>query len=223
MTFIRLINILFWLKKNSSRVVFQCLLLLVCSSRSIVQINVSLSFQPHSINVIQKTCQRGSRESACLNATACFTAVSRSPGPHSNSFGISQNLYQGINKCCKSASRSNYCQKVNFPTLAICLNYRLSPQICGCQRCWMTGSCQRGPCLTTAPTDRLSWQSEFTQDELCATNCLSMSMWASRTSCVKTPPSFKHQDRLNDTCGPFCFHRTQQITSVQSASHCALR
>uniref|UniRef100_A0A8C4ETR3 Integrin, alpha 10 n=1 Tax=Dicentrarchus labrax TaxID=13489 RepID=A0A8C4ETR3_DICLA len=58
------------------------------SSRSIVQINVSLSFQPHSINVIQKTCQRGGRESACLNATACFKTVSRSPGPHSNSFGI---------------------------------------------------------------------------------------------------------------------------------------
>uniref|UniRef100_I3JGP2 Integrin subunit alpha 10 n=1 Tax=Oreochromis niloticus TaxID=8128 RepID=I3JGP2_ORENI len=52
------------------------------SSRSIVQINVSLSFQPHSINVIQKTCHRGGRESACLNATACFTAVSRSPRPH---------------------------------------------------------------------------------------------------------------------------------------------
>uniref|UniRef100_A0A8C4EV71 Integrin, alpha 10 n=1 Tax=Dicentrarchus labrax TaxID=13489 RepID=A0A8C4EV71_DICLA len=45
------------------------------SSRSIVQINVSLSFQPHSINVIQKTCQRGGRESACLNATACFKTV----------------------------------------------------------------------------------------------------------------------------------------------------
>ncbi|XP_068998811.1 integrin alpha-10 [Embiotoca jacksoni] len=58
------------------------------SSRSIVQINVSLSFQPHSINVIQKTCQRGGRESACLNATACFTAVSRSPGTHSNSFDL---------------------------------------------------------------------------------------------------------------------------------------
>ncbi|KAM9309313.1 integrin alpha-10 [Pholidichthys leucotaenia] len=58
------------------------------SSRSIVQINVSLSFQPHSINVIQKTCQRGGRESACLNATACFTTVSRSPGPHSNSFDL---------------------------------------------------------------------------------------------------------------------------------------
>ncbi|XP_037309832.2 integrin alpha-10 isoform X1 [Pungitius pungitius] len=58
------------------------------SSRSIVQINVSLSFQPHSINVIQKTCQRGGRDSACLMATACFTTVSRSPGPHSNSFDL---------------------------------------------------------------------------------------------------------------------------------------
>uniref|UniRef100_A0A3P9I2K8 Integrin, alpha 10 n=1 Tax=Oryzias latipes TaxID=8090 RepID=A0A3P9I2K8_ORYLA len=59
------------------------------SSRSIVQVKVSLSFQPHSINVIQKTCQRGSRESACLNATACFTAVSRSPGSSSNIFDLS--------------------------------------------------------------------------------------------------------------------------------------
>uniref|UniRef100_A0AAZ3RCI9 VWFA domain-containing protein n=1 Tax=Oncorhynchus tshawytscha TaxID=74940 RepID=A0AAZ3RCI9_ONCTS len=59
------------------------------SSRSIVQINMSLSFQPHSINVIQKTCQRGGRESACLNATACFLALSRSPGTHSSSFDLS--------------------------------------------------------------------------------------------------------------------------------------
>uniref|UniRef100_A0A8D3CUU8 Integrin subunit alpha 10 n=1 Tax=Scophthalmus maximus TaxID=52904 RepID=A0A8D3CUU8_SCOMX len=62
------------------------------SSRSIVQINVSLSFKPHSINVIQKTCQRGGRESACLDATACFTAVSRSPGSHSNNLWVSAML-----------------------------------------------------------------------------------------------------------------------------------
>uniref|UniRef100_A0A4W6FT13 Integrin subunit alpha 10 n=1 Tax=Lates calcarifer TaxID=8187 RepID=A0A4W6FT13_LATCA len=68
------------------------------SSRSIVQINVSLSFQPHSINVIQKTCQRGGRESACLNATACFTAVSRSPGPHSNNFGITLHFFHKLPK-----------------------------------------------------------------------------------------------------------------------------
>lgn len=53
---------------------------------------MSLSFQPHSINVIQKTCQRGGRESACLNATACFTTISRSPGQHSNSFGMTADL-----------------------------------------------------------------------------------------------------------------------------------
>ncbi|XP_072316892.1 integrin alpha-10 [Eucyclogobius newberryi] len=58
------------------------------SSRSIVQIDVSLSFTPHSINVIQKTCQRGGRDSACLNATVCFTAVSRSPGSQSNNFNL---------------------------------------------------------------------------------------------------------------------------------------
>ncbi|KAJ8354841.1 hypothetical protein SKAU_G00224080 [Synaphobranchus kaupii] len=58
------------------------------SSRSIVQINVSLSFQPHSINVIQKNCQRGMRDSACLNATACFLAFSRSPGSYGTEFDL---------------------------------------------------------------------------------------------------------------------------------------
>uniref|UniRef100_A0A672LN46 Integrin subunit alpha 10 n=1 Tax=Sinocyclocheilus grahami TaxID=75366 RepID=A0A672LN46_SINGR len=48
----------------------------VTTSRSIVQINVSLSFQPHSINVIQKNCHRAGRDSACLNATVCFLALS---------------------------------------------------------------------------------------------------------------------------------------------------
>uniref|UniRef100_A0A8C2FPQ3 Integrin, alpha 10 n=1 Tax=Cyprinus carpio TaxID=7962 RepID=A0A8C2FPQ3_CYPCA len=56
-------------------------------SRSIVQINVSLSFQPHSINVIQKNCHRAGRDSACLNATVCFLALSRSPGSYGTSFG----------------------------------------------------------------------------------------------------------------------------------------
>uniref|UniRef100_A0A672LN41 Integrin subunit alpha 10 n=1 Tax=Sinocyclocheilus grahami TaxID=75366 RepID=A0A672LN41_SINGR len=58
------------------------------SSRSIVQINVSLSFQPHSINVIQKNCHRAGRDSACLNATVCFLALSRSPGSYGTYFDI---------------------------------------------------------------------------------------------------------------------------------------
>ncbi|KAG5856406.1 hypothetical protein ANANG_G00007630 [Anguilla anguilla] len=57
-------------------------------SRGIVQINMSLSFQPHSINVIQKNCQRGTRDSACLNASACFLALSRSPGSHGTQFEL---------------------------------------------------------------------------------------------------------------------------------------
>ncbi|XP_052435407.1 integrin alpha-10 [Carassius gibelio] len=57
-------------------------------SRSIVQINVSLSFQPHSINVIQKNCHRAGRDSACLNATVCFLALSRSPGSYGTNFDM---------------------------------------------------------------------------------------------------------------------------------------
>ncbi|KAK1795305.1 hypothetical protein P4O66_010478, partial [Electrophorus voltai] len=57
-------------------------------SCSIVQVNLSLTFQPSSINVIQKNCQRGSRESACLNATACFLALSRSPGSYGTYFDL---------------------------------------------------------------------------------------------------------------------------------------
>lgn len=71
---------------------------------------------------------------------------------------------------------NNY--KRDLPTLTICPNYLPSPQICGCRPCWMTGSCLRGPCLTTAPTVRPSWRFEFTQDKRSATECLSMSMWA---------------------------------------------
>lgn len=80
----------------------------VPSSRSIVQINVSLSFQPHSINVIQKTCQRGGRESACLNATACFTTVSRSPGRHSNSFGITLHFFINLKFTDLPSNPSNH-------------------------------------------------------------------------------------------------------------------
>ncbi|XP_039619185.1 integrin alpha-10 [Polypterus senegalus] len=49
------------------------------SSRSIVTINVSIEFEPHSINVIQKNCQRNNRDSACISAKACFSVSSRSP------------------------------------------------------------------------------------------------------------------------------------------------
>uniref|UniRef100_A0AAY4AG12 VWFA domain-containing protein n=1 Tax=Denticeps clupeoides TaxID=299321 RepID=A0AAY4AG12_9TELE len=61
---------------------------ILLSSRSIVQINVSLSFQPHSINVIQKNCQQGGRESACVTAVACFITNSRFPHANRINFAL---------------------------------------------------------------------------------------------------------------------------------------
>ncbi len=69
-------------------------------SRSIVQINVSLSFQPHSINVIQKNCHRAGRDSACLNATVCFLALSRSPGSYGTYFGKVSCNQKAFFHCC---------------------------------------------------------------------------------------------------------------------------
>ncbi|XP_058876337.1 integrin alpha-10 [Acipenser ruthenus] len=49
------------------------------SSRSIVRISVTVVFEPRSINVIQRNCQRNGRDSACITATVCFSVASRSP------------------------------------------------------------------------------------------------------------------------------------------------
>lgn len=102
----------------------------------------------------------------------------------------------------------------------------ISLQICGCGPCWMTGSCQHGRCLMTAPTDRPSWLSEPRQGKLCATDFPSMSMWVS----VHTfHLSFIHSRMGKSHFFVFFLHffclqcRTQQITFVLSASHCGLR
>ncbi|MFT7808519.1 integrin alpha-10 [Arapaima gigas] len=80
------------------------------SSRNIVQVNVSLSFQPHSINVIQKNCQRGTRDSACLNATACFLAFSRS-GSHGMAFELQVNATLDDRKLSARALFDNSSQR----------------------------------------------------------------------------------------------------------------
>lgn len=149
-------NSLFWVNNQT-----QDLLSLLPSSRSIVQINVSLSFQPHSINVIQKTCQRGGRESACLNATACFTTVSRSPGPQSNSFG---RAHSQLSFMTVSGGGATHAHHLSHPPPA-CLPGWLPPQTSGFPPPWTTGSCLRGRCLMTARTARASWLSRFTRAE----------------------------------------------------------
>nr|XP_048684590.1 integrin alpha-10 isoform X3 [Caretta caretta] len=60
----------------------------VLRSRRIVQVNASLAVNPTSINVLQKNCQRQGKDSACITATVCFRASSRSPGRGDRHFGI---------------------------------------------------------------------------------------------------------------------------------------
>ncbi|XP_075764480.1 integrin alpha-10 [Pelodiscus sinensis] len=64
----------------------------VLRSRRIIQVNVSLAFQPPSINVLQKNCQRHGKDSVCITATVCFRATSRSPGRGDRHFGIRYNV-----------------------------------------------------------------------------------------------------------------------------------
>ncbi|XP_053134662.1 integrin alpha-10 isoform X2 [Hemicordylus capensis] len=64
----------------------------VLRSRRIVQVNVSISADPPSINVIQKNCQRNGKESLCVSANICFKVSSRSLGPRDSHFTIKYNV-----------------------------------------------------------------------------------------------------------------------------------
>ncbi|KAG8145247.1 hypothetical protein E2320_013601 [Naja naja] len=44
-------------------------------SRSVVQINATLQFEPSKINIFTKDCVRNGKEATCLSAFVCFTAV----------------------------------------------------------------------------------------------------------------------------------------------------
>ncbi|XP_071610207.1 integrin alpha-11 isoform X1 [Heliangelus exortis] len=44
-------------------------------SRSVVQINASIHFEPPKINIFTKDCKRNGKEATCMTAFTCFTAV----------------------------------------------------------------------------------------------------------------------------------------------------
>ncbi|NXH99629.1 ITA11 protein, partial [Pachycephala philippinensis] len=44
-------------------------------SRSVVQINASLRFEPAKINIFSKDCKRNGKEATCMRAFVCFTAL----------------------------------------------------------------------------------------------------------------------------------------------------
>ncbi|CAN8187318.1 unnamed protein product [Coccothraustes coccothraustes] len=60
-------------------------------SRSVVQINASLRFEPPKINIFTKDCRRNGKEATCMRAFVCFTALFLSPHFQTASVGLRYN------------------------------------------------------------------------------------------------------------------------------------
>uniref|UniRef100_A0A8C5JG49 Integrin subunit alpha 11 n=1 Tax=Junco hyemalis TaxID=40217 RepID=A0A8C5JG49_JUNHY len=60
-------------------------------SRSVVQINASLRFEPPKINIFTKDCRRNGKEATCMRAFVCFTALFLSARFQTASVGLRYN------------------------------------------------------------------------------------------------------------------------------------
>ncbi|NWT33419.1 ITA11 protein, partial [Cardinalis cardinalis] len=60
-------------------------------SRSVVQINASLRFEPPKINIFTKDCKRNGKEATCMRAFVCFTALFLSAHFQTASVGLRYN------------------------------------------------------------------------------------------------------------------------------------
>ncbi|NXB00861.1 ITA11 protein, partial [Cnemophilus loriae] len=60
-------------------------------SRSVVQINASLRFEPSKINIFTKDCKRNGKEATCMRAFVCFTALFLSTHFQTASVGLRYN------------------------------------------------------------------------------------------------------------------------------------
>ncbi|XP_078539587.1 integrin alpha-11 [Lissotriton helveticus] len=60
-------------------------------SRSVVQVNASITFEPAKINIFNKDCRRNGKEVTCMAALICFMPIFRSPHFRSHSLGLQYN------------------------------------------------------------------------------------------------------------------------------------
>ncbi|NWI60543.1 ITA11 protein, partial [Calyptomena viridis] len=60
-------------------------------SRSVVQINTSIRFEPPKINIFTKDCKRNGKDATCMSALLCFTPVFLSAHFHTASVGLRYN------------------------------------------------------------------------------------------------------------------------------------
>ncbi|NWX48452.1 ITA11 protein, partial [Steatornis caripensis] len=66
-------------------------------SRSVVQINASIRFEPSKINIFTKDCKRNGKDATCMSAFVCFTAVFLSAHFQTASVGKRHDCSRGKN------------------------------------------------------------------------------------------------------------------------------
>ncbi|XP_062922221.1 integrin alpha-11a isoform X2 [Mobula hypostoma] len=61
-------------------------------SRSIIQVNASMRFEPPKINIFNKDCRRNDKECSCMTIFICFTVTAKTPGLQNNTLAITYNV-----------------------------------------------------------------------------------------------------------------------------------
>ncbi|XP_078283541.1 integrin alpha-11-like [Rhinoraja longicauda] len=61
-------------------------------SRSIIQVNASMRFEPAKINIFNKNCRRNDKECSCMTVFICFTVTAKTPGLQNDTLAIMYNV-----------------------------------------------------------------------------------------------------------------------------------
>ncbi|KAM9311123.1 integrin alpha-11 [Gastrophryne carolinensis] len=104
-------------------------------TRSIVQINATIRFEPPKINIFTKECRRNGREATCMAAFICFSPIFKAPQFHGQSVAIKYNVTiderrytpraviddiggeKHFVKTIRATSGHSQCQQLNFHVL----------------------------------------------------------------------------------------------------------
>ncbi|KAM3927248.1 integrin alpha-11 [Leptodactylus fuscus] len=104
-------------------------------TRSVIQINATIRFEPPKINIFSKECRRNGREATCMSAFVCFAPVFKAPQFQGQSVAIKYNVTiderrytpraviddiggdKHFIKTIRATSGHSQCQQLNFHVL----------------------------------------------------------------------------------------------------------
>uniref|UniRef100_G3VRC7 Integrin subunit alpha 11 n=1 Tax=Sarcophilus harrisii TaxID=9305 RepID=G3VRC7_SARHA len=103
-------------------------------SRSVVQINASIHFEPSKINIFHKDCKRNGKDSTCMAAFLCFLPIFLSPHFQTGTVGIKynatiderrytprahldENADKYTHRVALLSAGQEYCDRINFHVL----------------------------------------------------------------------------------------------------------